>query len=232
MNVSRQRWWAGLLGLGGAIVLALGDQALYFAPVSGSDFVTHLRDIVAAAPIDRVLLGAAIGPLAVLLYLFGFWHVYMNIRERQPSLAGAVAVGLVLSYLAGGSYHVFWAAKALAIQAAAHADAPYRPALALLDQQVHDFGARLYQFAQLPGYFAGLLLLMLIALGRTVYPRWVALVTPAVPILLLQMGAAYIPAPLGSLLVGGAVNLSFAVFFAISLATTTRRGADAITSRP
>jgi hypothetical protein len=232
MNVSRQRWWAGLLGLAGAILLALGDQGLYFAPVSGSDFVAHLRDIVAAAPTDRILLGATVGPLAVLLYLFGFWHVYMNIRERQPSVAGAVAVGLVLSYLAGGSYHVFWAAKALAIQAAVHADAPYRPALALLDQQIHDFGARLYQFAELPGYLAGLLLLMLIAFGRTAYPRWVALVTPAVPVLLLQMVEAYIPAPLGSLLVGSAVNLSFAAFFAISLATTTPRGADAITSRP
>ncbi|MHA6206003.1 DUF6796 family protein [Dyella soli] len=236
MKSSAHKMWAGVLGAIGAFALFLGDQGLYFAPVSGADFQAHLRDIVVAAPTGRVLLGAGIGPMCTLLLLFGFWHVYLNIRDRQSRLAAAVAVVMALVYLYGGSYHVFWAAKALTMKAVDSGVAA-TPALTQLYEQVRDFGRQIYLVAEISAYLSLMALLVLIALGRTAYPRWVALLTPAVPILLIQTFATSIPAPLGSIVVGGSINLAFFLFFVVSIITTRQvatasQGSPAMATKP
>ncbi|RDI99153.1 hypothetical protein DVT68_11810 [Dyella solisilvae] len=224
MHPSEQRTWAGILGAIGAFGFFLGDQGLYFAAVSGAEFQAHLREIVVAAPTWRVLLGAGIAPWCTLLYLFGFWHVYLNIRDRQPRLGAAIALAMTMIYLFGSSYHVYWAAKALSMKAVAAARPMAPPALMTLYAQIHDFGARLYLGAEVFSYVGLLALPLLIALRRTAYPRWMALFTPAAPALLIQTFATAIPAPLGSVLVGGSINLSFLLFFIMSVVTT--RSAD------
>jgi hypothetical protein len=210
---------AGLLGLAGALLLAAGDQCLYFAAVSGADFLHGLRGIVAAAPTARVLFGAALAPIAALLYLAGFWHVYMRLRTRHPRIAAAIAVGLALCLLAGAAYHALWGAKALTIKATLGATAITQPAMTALESQLHAYAANVYLIAELAGYPSAVLLAILIGSGRGDYPRWLALLTPAIPLLILQFLAPYTPAPFGSLVGGSASNLSFALFFAASLAT-------------
>jgi hypothetical protein len=210
---------AGVLGLAGALLLAIGDQCLYFAATSGADFLHGLRGIVAAAPTGRVLFGASLGPIAALLYLAGFWHVYMRLRTRHPRMAAVVAIGLALCILAGTAYHVLWGAKALAMKATQGAAAAAQPALAALDAQLHAFAANVYLVAETAGYPSAVLLAIMVAMGRSDYPRWLAFLTPVVPLVILQLVATYTPAPFGSLAAGSASNLSFALFFAASLAT-------------
>lgn len=210
---------AGAIGLSGALLLAIGDQCLYFAATSGADFLHGLRGIVAATPTGRVLFGASLGPIAALLYLAGFWHVYVRLRTRHPRIAAIITVGLALCLLAGTSYHVLWGAKALAMKAAMGAAATDQPVLVALEAQLHAFAANVYLIAEIAGYPSAVLLAIMIATGRSDYPRWLALLTPVVPLVILQLAAPYTPAPFGSLVAGSASNLSFAVFFAASLAT-------------
>ncbi len=219
MTTSKQAWWFGAFGLAGALLLAIGDQCLYFATVSGADFARNLRTIVATAPTARALAGAGLAPVAALLYLAGFAHVYAHIRSRQPRLAVLVGIGLALCILAGASYHVLWGARALAIKASGAT-----PALAILEAQLRDFAANVYLIAELAGYPAVMLLGVLVVLGRSDYPRWFCMLTPAIPMLLLQFVTPWVPAPFGSLAGGSAVNLSFALFFAVSIALTGERG--------
>jgi hypothetical protein len=65
----------------------------------------------------------------------------------------------------------------------------------------------------------GCMLLGLVLLGKTWYPRWTALANPAV-LMLLSPLADRTPAPFGAVLSGGFTNLSIAVFFLVSLCTT------------
>jgi hypothetical protein len=210
---------AGLLGLAGALLLAVGDQCLYFAAISGADFMHGLLGIVAAAPTGRVLFGASLGPVAALLYLAGFWHVYVRLRTRHPRIAALIAIGLALCLLAGTAYHVLWGAKALAMKATLGAAATDQPVLAALEAQLRAYAANVYLIAEIAGYPSAVLLAIMIATGRSDYPRWLALRTPAIPLVILQFVAPYTPAPFGSLVAGSASNLSFALFFAASLAT-------------
>jgi hypothetical protein len=210
---------AGALGLAGALLLAIGDQCLYFAATGGADFVHGLRGIVAAAPTGRVLFGAGLGPIAALLYLAGFWHVYMRLHPRHPRIAAIIAIGLAFCILAGTAYHVLWGAKALAMKATLGAPATVQPALAALEAQLHAYAANVYLIAEIAGYPSAVLLAIMIAMGRSDYPRWLVLLTPVVPLVILQLVTPYTPAPFGSLVAGSASNLSFALFFAASLAT-------------
>lgn len=210
---------AGLLGLAGALLLAAGDQCLYFAAVSGTDFLHGLRGIVAAAPTGRVLFGASLAPIAALLYLAGFWHVYTRLRTRHPRFAATIATGLALCLLTGTAYHALWGAKALTMKATLGATATTQPAMVALETQLHAYAANVYLIAEIVGYPSAVLLAIMVASGRSDYPRWLALLTPAIPLVILQLVAPYTPAPFGSLVVGSASNLSFALFFAASLAT-------------
>lgn len=219
MQMNERIWIAGVLGLTGALLLAVGDQCLYFAAVSGADFMQGLRGIVAAAPTARVLFGAALAPIAALLYLAGFWHVYMRLRTRHPRVAAVIAIGLSLCLLAGAAYHALWGAKALSMKATLGATATVQPAMAALEAQLHAYAANVYLIAEIAGYPSAALLAITIALGHSDYPRWLALLTPAIPLVILQFIAPYTPAPFGSLVAGSASNLSFALFFAASLAT-------------
>lgn len=223
MSTHERVQWAGIAGLIGALLLTIGDQCFYFAPVSGSDFLHGFHGIVASQPTARALFGATLGPFGALLYLAGFWHVYTRVRARQPRLAAILSIGLSLCVLVGASYHVLWGTKVLTIQATFDATAVTRPAMAALEAHVHDFAANVFLIAEIIGYPSAGLLAILVIAGRSDYPRWFVLLTPAVPLLLLQFVGPYVPAPLGSLLNGSASNLSFALLFAGSVVTTWNR---------
>jgi hypothetical protein len=94
-----------------------------------------------------------------------------------------------------------------------------QPVLAALEAQLRAYAANVYLIAEIAGYPSAVLLAIMIATGRSDYPRWLALLTPAIPLVILQFVAPYTPAPFGSLVAGSASNLSFALFFAASLAT-------------
>ena len=89
---------------------------------------------------------------------------------------------------------------------------PWRPLLALL-------AGALIVAASIVG---AVLLLGLVALGKTWYPRWTVLANPAA-LLLLSPLADKVPAPVGAILIGGFTNLAIAVFFLVSVLTTWRR---------
>lgn len=215
--------WAGIAGLAGALLLTVGDQCFYFAAVDGADSIRHFRDIIVSAPAGRALFGAELGPFGALLYLIGFWHVYKRMDARHPRLAAVACFGLSLCVLAGASYHVLWGTKVLTIQATSGASVAARPALALLEAQVHAYSANVFLIAEIVGYPSAILLAALVVGGRTSYPRWFVLLTPAVPLLILQLAGPHAPSPFGTLLNGSASNLSFALFFAASLATMHKR---------
>lgn len=224
-------WWLGALGLSGALLLAVGDQCLYFAPVSGAQFQSRVLEFAVNAPTARALFGAGLAPIAGLLYLAGFAHVYVHTRQQHPRLAALIWIGLALCILAGGAYHVLWGAKVLVLKAAAAPGSATPGAMALYGS-LHRFAAGVYSIAEFTGYPAILLLALVIVSGRSDYPRWLCLLVPAVPLLLLEALTPWIPAPFGSIAGGSAANLSFALFFAVSLVVTRARATDPETTNP
>ena len=158
------------------------------------------------------------GPLAACLCIVGFWHVYLNIRP-SCDLLGRLVLGLFsVLMVAGSAVHTLWTAKGLALKYCYGQGAPCSDLLAVMKS----YWALAYNLGAIPGYLGAALLLGLVGFGKTHYPRWAVIANPAV-LMVLSPLSDRVPAPLGAILVGGFTNLSIAVFFLVSVATTWNR---------
>jgi hypothetical protein len=213
---------AGLCGLAGALLFFAGDMLFYgyFGP--GAGFADGMRKTVMQASNERLFAGGLIGPIAACLCIVGFWHVYLNVRPSSK-VFGRVMLALFFILMVGGSaVHTLWSAKGLALKYCYGQGSPCSDVLVA----IKSYWTLAYTLSSIPGYLGGVLLMGLVIMGKTWYPRWTAVASPGV-LLLLSPLATKVPSPLGAILVGGSANLSIAVFFLVSVASTWTRRAEA-----
>jgi hypothetical protein len=212
----------GLCGLMGALLFFAGDMLFYGYFGSGAGFEEGMRRTVMQGAPGRLVAGGAIGPAAACLCIVGFWHVYRNVRPASR-IWGQVMFGAFFALMVTGSaVHTLWTARGLALKYCGGGSGPCSD----LHSAIRSYWGLMYQIGAAPGYLGAVILLGLVLMRKTWYPRWTVLANPAVLILLSPL-ATMVPAPLGSVIVGGSTNLSIAVFFFVSVATSWRRHSDA-----
>ena len=217
--VDGTRQLAGGAGLCGALLFFTGDMLFYGHVGSGAGFHEGLIATVRSASLLRLYAGGLVGPLAACLCIVGFWHVYMNVRPSQERIGRLMLVAFAVLMVFGSAIHTLWTTRGLALKYC-HGDDD--SGCRALVQAVNAYWDLAYNIGAVPGYLGAIVLLGLVLLGKTWYPRWTALANPAVLMLLSPLvdGA---PAPFGAVLSGGFTNLSIAVFFLVSLCTTWMR---------
>jgi Family of unknown function (DUF6796) len=198
----RTRRLAGLNGLAGALLLFAGDMLFYGHIGSGANFTEGMIATVMRASQERLFAGGLVGPLAACLCIVGFWHVYLNIRPPHVVLGRLVFVLFSVLMVAGSAVHTLWTAKGLALKYCYGQGAPCADLLAA----TKSYWALAYNLGAIPGYLGAVLLLGLLLLRKTHYPRWTVIANPAV-LMLLSPLADRVPAPLGAILVGGFTNV-------------------------
>jgi hypothetical protein len=202
----------GLIGLGAAILMFVGDMCLYGHFGSGSDAVSKV--VIANESDTRIVIGGFIGPIAAILYCVGFFSVYLMIAPRSRIFAIVLAGGAAATMAIGGTYHAMWSIRAFLIKAGL-SSGEYQ---ALYDQ-IRDYTLLFYNTMLAIAAVVSLLLLFVVLSGRSLYPKWSVVVNPGI-LLLFRPLADLIPAPLGAIVSGGYLNLVFVVFFAVSVVVT------------
>jgi hypothetical protein len=215
-----RRRWAGLAGLGGSLLFFAGDMLFYGHIGPGARFHEGMIETVRNASLARLFAGGLVGPFAACLCIIGFWHVYLNVQTTQACLRRAMLVMFVALMVFGSAIHTLWTAKGLAIKFCYGNDDVGCRALVPAMNSYWDLA---YNLGAVPGYIGAILLLGLVALGKTWYPRWTVLANPAA-LMLLSPLADRTPGPMGAVLSGGFTNLTIAVFFLVSTSTTWKRG--------
>lgn len=219
---------AGLLGLAGALLMLAGDMLMYAHGPGGPEAPEGVRALLGIrAPILRatpgeLILSGLTGPLAAVLYLIGVWHLFVRLDAAPALLRRLVTLAFASLFVLAGTYHALWSFHALVLQ---HASAEPAVASQLVDSAVR-YTRAVYQTALALALVGGMPLLALVALGRTRYPRWTAALNPILLVLLAPLllpAAERLPDPLGAMWVGGWFNSVFALFFAVSLATSGRQ---------
>ena len=223
----RSRRLAGVAGLCGALLFFTGDMLFYGHWGPGAGFHQGMIKTVSNASLVRLYAGGLVGPVAACLCIVGFWHVYLNVRPAQARTGQVMLVAFFLLMVFGSAIHTLWTTRGLAIKYCYGDDDVGCRALV---QAVNSYWDLAYNLGAAPGYLGAVLLLGLVLLGKTWYPRWTALANPAVLVVLSPL-ADRAPAPLGAVLSGGFTNLSIALFFLVSVLTTWKR-ADDLTSAP
>jgi hypothetical protein len=203
----------GVAGLGGATILLAADWFMLGTFTSGREFNERWYVLLAEMPRWRLLVGGLAGPIGAWCYGVGFWQLYVALKPAGRPLAFLVFAGFSLSFIwAAGAFHTSfpfvadaWQAQQAATNGASVAEVATGPTFRY-------FGLLLLA-SMAPATVASALLPYAILYKPTRYPRWFAACNPAMFYLLTTL-FAWLPAPLGGLLVIGAGNMTFMVFFA------------------
>ena len=153
-----------------------------------------------------------IGPVAAFLYCIGFYHIVLIANESCKALSYAAFLLCCLGIIAGGAYHSHCAYLGLLGQ----------------DEQRSDLEIAMNYFQKLPiilyfGEGLGLIIfLYLIITGNTVFPIWMALLSPGV-LFLLKPLARKLPKGLHMVLSGGFTNIIFVLYYITAIAYLLRK---------
>ncbi len=217
MNEQKLLRLTGLIGVLAALMGFIADWLLYGGFYGGAEFFIISRKIMSAISNTRLMAGGLLGPIEAAFYIIGFGHIYLALRPGGKTLAAITFGGLSWSVIVGaGAYHSAFVFKGLLLRTQ-NAMADPRPDWfqALLNDAAQ-YMHLLYNVMFILGLAATFTFLFLILFRKTLYPKWMVLFVPTLWILVLPQIAENIPAPVGGMLLGGSMNLSFLIYFVIS----------------
>lgn len=195
--------WIGLLA---SLLMFTGDMLLYFTTETFADFEKELLPSMGKISLERLTAGGLLGPLAACLYIVGFYHIYLSIKEPRKTLAKIIFAALSVSIIVGGAYHAFFPAFGIAASNG-------QPEL--ID--------KLFVYAEYVGYVTFLpmvigwvLFCYLILIKKTIFPRLLVLATPLITIWFSTLWIS-LPQPYLIIIGGGWNNLVMTIFFGASL---------------
>lgn len=197
-----------IVGLIGAILMFAGDMTLYYDPndYCNNGSLDPIINIMKKLPKQRVMLGSIIGPVAAFLYCIGFYHIVLVADESVHIPAIISFLLCCMGIISGGAYHSHCAYLGLL------GEDEQRKDLDIVMDYLKRIGFVLYG-----GEGAGLLILtILIVMGRTMLPTWMAVLSPGI-LFLLKPLARKLPKGLHMVICGGFSNVIFVVYYAAVL---------------
>lgn len=208
---------AGIVGLAGALGLFIGDMLLYGHLGGAGGFLESVEAVASNVSHERIFIGGILGPICSLLYIIGFWHVYQNIQKSGKIAARTVVAGCAVLIVIGGTYHALWAIRMLIFK---HGIGDTQSLEAFVEA-VTSYLKITFIASSIPGFVVFPMLIVMVLLGRTGYPRWTVILNPGL-LISLSFLVSDLPAPYGLTFYGGYINLVFVVFFVVSVITTWR----------
>jgi hypothetical protein len=211
----------GLIGIFASILLFVGDMLLYGHFGNASEFSKNIQMVAQNSSQARLFIGGIFGPIGAMLYIAGFWHIYLNTKQYSRFVSIIIFLCLSCMMFFGGTYHAIWTVRMLLLKyPLASAD---NSNLFLIS--FNAYFKTIFNISLLIGYFGGILLAILILIHKSIYPRWVVIVNPAILFLLTPL-IRHISYPFGSILFGGYINIVLFVFLTISVIATWKKQQD------
>jgi len=206
----------GIAGIVGACLLLAADWILMGTFTSGSEFKENWYVVLSQMPQWRLTVGGLAGPVGAWLYVVGFWQLYLTLNSAGRYVAFGVFAGFSMSFVwLAGAFHTSFPFMAHAWKAKEAATGEGAAVVQEMKEATFSYAGRLYYLGLAPAFIGTVLLAYAVLRGLSRYPRWFAALNPAI-LFLLSTLFQYLPAPLGGLLVIGAGNLVFLLFFTVS----------------
>jgi len=206
----------GLVGLVGAILVGVGEFTLQFSPLGGYENEGYAY--FANVSRERLTMGHFISVLAAPMYIVGYWHLgQMLVR------GGSRWAGWVVTLLGGYAFMVgnAWLGGRIYLALTAHAiadpaNAAFAEPLRVLLAEFSAHNEPLVNVLRLAIVVISVLWIWRISIGQTLYPRWMAIFSPAV-LLGLIFSLYFLSPSIGVWLLPAAMNVVHVVLFALSL---------------
>ncbi len=210
-----------LTGLSGILATLMGftaDWFLYGGFYGGAEFYTISRQIMGNVSNTRLMVGGLLGPIEAAFYIIGFGHIFLALRSGGKALAAITFGGLSWSVIVGaGAFHSAFVFNGLLLRAQKAITDPQVSWFQALLNDASQYIQLLYNVMFILGLVATFTFLFLVLFRKTLYSKWMVLFIPTLWVLILPQIAKKIPAPVGGMIVGGSLNLSFLLYFVVSM---------------
>ena len=199
------------LGLLGAVLMFIGDMALYYTKEdpSSNGSLQPLIDVMKTIRPKRLYLGGMLGPIAAFFYCIGYYHLVLFLDETYAVAGWCCFFVNCLGIICGGAFHSHYPYYGL-LGRLAHDDVIEEMRKYMSIQQFLSFGL------QGVGFLA---LAVFIAAGWTSFPRWMLLFSPGILFLGAPL-AKKLPKGVRIVFAGGWTNWISIIYYAMALAVT------------
>jgi len=194
-------------GLIGALLMFCGDMTLYYNKndYENDGTLYPIINIMKKVNTKRLYLGGILGPVSAFVYCVGYFHLVL-FMEKYEILGWALFLINCLGIICGGAYHSHCANLGLIGR---HEEQ------GVLDEVLHFLDAqKKVSFGIQAIGFIGMFLVIL--LGLTTFPFWMAFFTPLVMVLLLPL-VRKLPKGLHMVICGGWTNLISVIYYVAAL---------------
>ena len=206
----------GVVAVLAGLVNAIGDFALRGGPSTVAGSALTLESL-ADVPHASIRLGSLLGSLAMPLWILGLGPVFVGLRRAGPWLASVCVLLFGYGVCAGAAYHGAYVAYGSGL--ALHADHPETEGVAEHLSHLLGYHDTLLSIMTPPWIAASVLFVVLVATGRSSFPRWMAVTSPILVPISVSL-AATLPAPFGGVVRPALGSLIWSAFFALALRFT------------
>lgn len=197
-----------IIGLLGAFLMFLGDMVLYYdkKDYKEGNTVNGIIAIMKTIKKERLYVGGILGPISAFLYCIGFYHIVLSCNEKTRVIGWILFLINSLGMFFGGAYHSHCAYLGLL----SRHDNP-----STFDEFLNylKFQAKVLYPIMIVGSMG---LAIVILFNLTLFPRWIALVTP-VPLIALIPLVGKLPKGFHMIIRGGWTNLVYVIYYLVGL---------------
>ncbi|MGH0034486.1 MAG: DUF6796 family protein [Myxococcota bacterium] len=186
---------AGCGAVLGGIANGVADSLLRGgpAPAAGADLTL---EALANVPFASVYAGSLLGAAAIPLWLLGLWPVYRALEPAGPRRALAIVLLFGYGIAVASGYHGTYAFYAGGYQALEAVGPESRPVVVEMMSRFRSHHDALMAVFVVPWVVASLGFVVVVLFFRTVYARWMVLLSPILVPVTAPLVAA-LPSPIG-----------------------------------
>lgn len=204
----------GFLGMLAALITGIGEFFLLYAPELNHGAANNYANFLhpSEAELNR---GYYLSVIGAPLYIIGYWHIVGMLRLHKTKLGWVIMSLAVFGFMSGFAWLISNAYQGLLVQAIAAASEETAGALLAVQTKVDAMSLPLLQVIRFQVMIMSVILAVAVFKYQTFYPRWMAIFTPFVLILLVFSTLLFMPS-IGKYFVPEALNVAHFIFFALS----------------
>ena len=199
----------GILGVAGLALLVTSDLLLVWTPQRDLDVFRAAQDKSDA----RIHTGVVLGVFSIPLVLAGVVFLWGGLAPAGFWLAAPPLLLAGFAYVVGAAFHAVIGPFMLAIREAHATSAESSPLLRPMKRIFDVLRTALWVSI----FASSLWLLVALLSGRTLYPPWVAAVSPFPLVLGSRIGARFAPPAVAGAMTPAGGNVAMLVFLVLSL---------------
>jgi hypothetical protein len=213
MDSTALEWFRcfGLVGLLGSGLLLVADLVLLYSPIPAAHFNVFTAAVGKSRA--RLVYGSLLGVFAIPLVLVGFAHIFLALRPAGVWLSMPPVLLGVFAYVVGAAFHAAIPFYLAAIQQTHATNASASPLVALMASVFVPLQRSLFVLVAI----SALWLLAALLSGSTLYPRWMAIVSPAALVVFFRVLMRISRPAVAGVLFPAGNNLAMLVFLLSSL---------------